>query len=118
MDGSAEVALAVAASTLTTLCVFLPIMFVRGKIGVIFQELALTVTASLLASLIVALTLTPTLCSKILHVRDKGSGPSPGLKQWLSRRAARFFNALEVVYYRGLAWVLGCAGTSRHSGKE
>jgi len=107
MDGSAEVALAVTASTLTTLCVFLPIIFVRGKVGVIFQELALTVTASLLASLIVALTLTPMLCGKILRLRDEPEGSSQGLKQRLSRRAERFFGALDSVYYRGLAWVLG-----------
>ena len=107
MDGSAEVAVAVTASTLTTLCVFLPIIFVRGKIGVIFQELALTVTASLLASLVVALTLSPMLCGKILRLRDEPSGSPQGLKHRLSRRAERFFTALDTAYYRGLAWVLG-----------
>jgi HAE1 family hydrophobic/amphiphilic exporter-1 len=106
MDGSAEVGLAVAASTLTTLCVFMPIVFVRGKIGVIFQELALTVTASLLASLLVALTLTPMLCGKILRVRDEQRQPSSSLRRWLEFQGERFFNALDVSYQRSLAWAL------------
>jgi len=106
MDGSSEVALAVAASTLTTLCVFMSIAFVHGKIGVIFQELTLTVTASLLASLLVALTLTPMLCGKILRVRDEHQPPSTGLRRWLELQGERFFNALDASYHRSLAWAL------------
>jgi len=106
MDASSEVALAVAASTLTTLCVFMPIAFVHGKIGVIFQELALTVTASLLASLLVALTLTPMLCGKILRVRDEHQPRSTGLRRWLELQGERFFNGLDASYHRSLAWAL------------
>ena len=64
--GSQEVGMAIAASTLTTLCVFLPLIFVQGMMGIIFQELALTVSFSLAASLFVALTLVPMLSSKWL----------------------------------------------------
>ncbi len=68
--GTGEVAIAITVSTLTTLVVFLPIVFVGGVSGIIFKELALTVTFSLLASLLVALTVVPMLAS-VWFVRKK-----------------------------------------------
>ncbi|MCP3979999.1 MAG: efflux RND transporter permease subunit [bacterium] len=59
--GGAEVAGAVTAATLTTVCVFLPIVFVQGVAGQLFYDLAVTVCLSLLASLVVSLTLIPML---------------------------------------------------------
>ncbi len=59
MNGAIQVAGAVTASTLTTICVFLPIVFIEGITKQIFVDLALTITYSLLASLVVALTLVP-----------------------------------------------------------
>ncbi|MBN2260152.1 MAG: efflux RND transporter permease subunit [Clostridiales bacterium] len=67
-EGTNEVSMAVVASTLTTVAVFLPIVFVEGVTSILFKELALTVTFSLLASLVVALTLVPMLSSIILKV--------------------------------------------------
>ena len=62
-DGASEVSRAVTASTLTTVAVFLPIIFVEGIAGQIFRDQALTVASSLLVSLLAALTLIPVLCS-------------------------------------------------------
>ncbi|MBU8920298.1 MAG: efflux RND transporter permease subunit [Bacteroidales bacterium] len=62
-DGASEVGMAVTASTLTTVAVFLPLVFVKGISGQLFRDQALTVTFSLLASLVVALTLIPMLAS-------------------------------------------------------
>jgi HAE1 family hydrophobic/amphiphilic exporter-1 len=62
-DGASEVSLAVTASTLTTVAVFFPLVFVKGIAGQLFRDQALTVTFSLLASLAVALTLIPMLAS-------------------------------------------------------
>ena len=61
VSGTSEVSGAVLAATLTTVAVFLPIVFVEGIAGQLFRDMALTVTFSLLASLIVALTLIPML---------------------------------------------------------
>ncbi len=61
VQGTAEVGSAVAASTLTTVAVFLPIIFVEGIAGALFGDMAITVTLSLLASLVVAITLIPML---------------------------------------------------------
>ncbi len=61
VDGTSEVAAAVTASTLTSVAVFVPIVFVEGIAGQLFRDQALTVTFSLLASLVVAITLIPML---------------------------------------------------------
>jgi HAE1 family hydrophobic/amphiphilic exporter-1 len=63
LKGTTEVAGAVTASTFTTVAVFFPIVFVEGIAGQLFKDMALTVTFSLLASLVVSLTLVPMLSS-------------------------------------------------------
>jgi HAE1 family hydrophobic/amphiphilic exporter-1 len=73
VDGASEVAGAVTASTLTTVAVFLPIVFVEGIAGQLFGDMALTVSLSLAASLIVAMSLIPML-SAIGGGRDDGDG--------------------------------------------
>lgn len=65
--GTKEVASAIIASTLTTICVFLPIIFVDGIAATIFKEMALTVTFSLISSLLVAFTLVPLLASRLIN---------------------------------------------------
>ena len=62
-DGASEVSMAVIASTLTTVAVFFPLVFVKGIAGQLFRDQALTVTFALLASLLVAVTLIPMLAS-------------------------------------------------------
>ncbi len=70
LKGTQEVALAITASTLTTVAVFLPLAFVSGLIGEVFRPFALTVTFALLASLLVALTIVPVLASYLIR-KDK-----------------------------------------------
>ncbi|MFQ5701324.1 MAG: efflux RND transporter permease subunit [Acidobacteriota bacterium] len=74
--GTGEVARAVIASTLTTICVFVPIVFIEGIAGQLFGDQALTVTYSLTMSLIVALTVIPMLASRRFGVEP--AGPMPG----------------------------------------
>ncbi|MGI6035127.1 MAG: efflux RND transporter permease subunit [Limnochordia bacterium] len=66
VEGSGEMAAAVVASTLTTLAVFLPLMYVTGMTGILFRQMSLMVAFSLTCSLAVALTLVPLLCSRLL----------------------------------------------------
>ena len=82
--GASEVGRAVVASTLTTICVFVPIVFVEGVAGQLFGDQALTVTFSLLVSLIVALTVIPMLASRRL-----GDPDPPGQNDGVAFRAAR-----------------------------
>lgn len=69
--GTAEVSKAITASTLTTISVFFPIVFVPGIAGAIFKDQALTVTFALACSLLVALTLVPLLCSRFLRLESE-----------------------------------------------
>lgn len=80
VQGTTEVGLAIIASTITTLVIFLPLIFVCGVAGVLFQELAYVIIFSLVCSLLVALSLIPMLAAKMM----KSSG------QDVSERPARF----------------------------
>ncbi len=66
MEGAGEVAAAIMASTLTTVCVFLPIVFTEGITRQLFVDMGLTIAYSLLASLMIALTVVPAMASKVL----------------------------------------------------
>ncbi|MCI5753901.1 MAG: efflux RND transporter permease subunit [Clostridiales bacterium] len=66
VDGTAEVGLAVLASTMTTVVVFIPLAFTGGMAGMLLKDFCLTIAALLLASLIIALTLVPLLCYFLL----------------------------------------------------
>jgi len=69
VNGAKEVALAITASTVTTIAVFVPVIFISGLIGQIFVEFALTISFSLIASLFVALTVVPMLASRFLRTK-------------------------------------------------
>ena len=89
--GAGEVSRAVTASTLTTVSVFLPIVFVEGIAGQVFKDQALTVSVSLLASLVVALMLIP----MVSGLKFTVSEPPPGkVKQPSKRRVIRGFKAV------------------------
>jgi multidrug efflux pump len=73
LEGSKEIAFAVLAMTITVAAVFVPVAFMTGTTGRLFREFALTVSAAVLVSGFVALTLTPMMCSKLLrHERQHG----------------------------------------------
>ncbi len=98
VEGSEEVTSAIVASTLTTLAVFLPLVFVRGMSGVMFKQLSLVVSFSLLCSLFVAITVVPMLAANTLQLTSQGSTAG---STWVSRLfhlSSRFFTRLEVRY--------------------
>lgn len=70
-DGAGEVATAITASTLTTVFVFIPVVFVSGMVGQLFREFAFTVSFSLLASLFVSLTIVPVIAAKVMKKPGK-----------------------------------------------
>ncbi len=97
-QGASEVGMAVVASTLTTIAVFLPIVFTEGMAANLFKELALTVTFSLVASLLVSVTLVPMLSSKILKVEEKHSKRKFTIFTKIFDLFERFFESLEKAY--------------------
>ena len=66
INGTSTVALAISASTLTTIAVFLPFLFVEGQTGQLFRDLCITVTVSMIGSLFVALTIVPMLGARLV----------------------------------------------------
>ena len=86
VEGAAEVGPAIVASTITTLVIFLPLVFVRGVSGILFQELAYVIVFSLVCSLLVSLSLVPMLASKLLSRRDSGTRAA---RSWIDRLAPR-----------------------------
>ncbi|HIE05802.1 MAG TPA: efflux RND transporter permease subunit, partial [bacterium (Candidatus Stahlbacteria)] len=100
IEGTKEVGSAIVASTLTTIAVFLPLVFSTGIAKIFFQEMAFTVTAALIASLAVALSLIPMVASRVLT----GAGALSGRLYKLSQG---FFNWLDERYLRIINWALG-----------
>lgn len=101
--GSREVAMAISASTLTTIAVFVPVMFIGGYAAQTFQQLAYVVSFSLLCSLAVALTVVPALCS-----RRTGTGTA---KAGVMRHAERAMSSLAEQYSGVIRWSLDHRGT-------
>ena len=81
IKGTAQVGGAITASTLTTISVFIPIIFIEGFIKEIFIQMALTITFSLVASLLIALTLVPSVASKIFNEEVEEAKESKGLEK-------------------------------------
>lgn len=107
--GSQEMTLAISASTLTTICVFLPLIMYRrqlGIIGEIFQGLAFTVVISLLCSLIVALVLVPVLTSKYFKIGSKKEKTYEGRWGKIDLAMNGFFDRLDDSYSNAIRWVL------------
>ena len=99
IEGSEEVGSAITASTMTTLAVFLPVIFLGGFAAVFFGQMALVVTSALLCSLFVALTLVPVLGSVMLA----RATPDPGRRK---NPVRCLLDWVEDRYTRSVDWVL------------
>ena len=88
--GASQVSSAVVAATLTTLVVFIPVVFMRGMTGIMFQSLAFVVAFSISCSLLIALTLVPMLTSKFLKIK----------KNKKESAMTKFFDASEEFYVK------------------
>lgn len=94
IDGTQEVTAAIIASTLTTLAVFLPLVFMRGMAGVLFQEFSSVVAFALLCSLIVAVTVVPMIAARVV----KPSGGGRGISGKLFAMSGKMLDALDLGY--------------------
>jgi HAE1 family hydrophobic/amphiphilic exporter-1 len=104
LHGSREISFTVISMTLSLVAVFIPVLFLGGLIGRLFQEFAVTIGVAILVSGFVSLTLTPMLCSRWLKPRSE-------------ERHGRFYQGIERVwdaslswYERTLAWVMDRRG--------
>jgi len=99
IKGAGEIGFTIVSITLSLIAVFIPLFLMGGYVGLLFREFAITVSVALVLSLIISLTLTPMMCSRLLkpETRDHGA---------LYRVFERGFDGLLALYERGLKIVL------------
>jgi multidrug efflux pump len=96
--GAREIAFTVTSISISLVAVFIPIMLMGGIVGRLFREFGVTLSVAIVVSLVVSLTTTPMMCSKLLRTRRHGeAGATP---------RNRMFEALLHGYDRSLSWVL------------
>lgn len=91
-EGSKEIGFAIVATTISLVAVFVPVAFLTGAVGRLFNEFGISVAVAVLLSGFVALTLTPMLCSRMLRPLHGGSS------SWVSRAFDSFFHGLDRTY--------------------
>src|SRR5437879_229595 len=92
-----EVGFTVVSMSLSLIAVFIPILFMGDIVGRLFREFALTLSAAILVSLVVSLTLTPMMCARLLTQQEKSV---------LHRRSELIFETVRAAYGRSLGWAL------------
>jgi len=106
LDAAREVAMPIFVSTITTIVVFLPTVFIEGQAKLLFLPLTFTISFSLFASFLVSRTVTPLLCYRWLRPERP---PDPADRRWTRRLMAASqaaLGGLDAAYQRGLAWAL------------
>ncbi|ANH70106.1 multidrug efflux RND transporter permease subunit [Mitsuaria sp. 7] len=107
LRGAREIGFTVISISLSLVAVFIPILLMGGVVGRLFREFAVVLSASILVSMIVSLTTTPMMASRVLKARKE---PAPGAatkrKGWFARLAGRFNRGLARGYRRSLMWTL------------
>jgi HAE1 family hydrophobic/amphiphilic exporter-1 len=98
--GTREIAFAATAATVSIAVVFVPVIFVKGIVGSFLSEFGVTVASAVMVSLVVALTLTPMLASRMAPPRERAHGS-------IYHRLEQGFGWLERSYQRLLFWALG-----------
>jgi HAE1 family hydrophobic/amphiphilic exporter-1 len=98
--GSREIGFTILSMTISLVAVFIPIIFMQGMIGRLLNEFALTISAAILVSGIVSLTLTPMMCSRIGSSHAHGSGGA------LFRWSERVFDGMLAFYRWTLDWCM------------
>ena len=98
--GAAQIGFTVVSLTVSLIAVFIPLLFMEGVVGRLFQEFALTLTIAVLVSMVVSLTLTPMMTGRLMRAHGVDR---PG---WVARTAERGFDWMLDHYATSLRWVL------------
>jgi len=99
--GSGEISFTVLSMSVSLVAVFIPILLMEGMVGRLFREFAVTLSAAILVSLVVSLTLTPMMCAKLLKPHEEGRAHG-----FFYRWSERSFDRLQSGYRRTLTWAL------------
>jgi len=103
LKGAREIGFTVVSLTLSLVAVFIPLLFMTGLVGRMFREFALTLTIAVVVSMVISLTLTPMLCSKLLAVGHTEGRVSRAFNHAMERVIARYHTSLEWVLRRQFA---------------
>lgn len=109
-NGAGQVSFAVIASTVVVMAVFVPVLFLGGTTGRLFRELAAAMIGAVGVSLIVSLTLTPMMCSKILKSNRKQSRFTRKTNELLTRLSAAYRRSLDRILERWVLVAASCLG--------
>ena len=101
LKGAGEIGFTIVSISISLIAVFIPLLLMHGLVGRMFQEFAVTVAVAIVMSAFVSLTLTPTLCAKLLRAHPAGAPRSR-----LYKVLERVFEAMTSIYDRGLRVVL------------
>lgn len=104
--GAGEVAFTVLSITISLIAVFIPILLLGGIAGRLFHEFAMTLSATLLISMVLSLTLTPMMCAYVLLPHDKDLGPHKNIASRISASIETVLNLIFVAYSHSLDWAL------------
>jgi hydrophobic/amphiphilic exporter-1 (mainly G- bacteria), HAE1 family len=105
--GTQEIALAVFATTMTIVAVFVPVAFMSGMVGQFFKQFGLTITCAVLLSMFVAFTLDPMLSARLAkHIVPGEKAQERGVSAAISRGLGKVFDGVDAVYKWTLGWAL------------
>ncbi len=111
LKGSKQIAFTILSLTVSLIAVLIPLLFMGDVVGRLFREFAITLSATILVSAVVSLTLTPMMCARLLrHRPDAGPGPR-GSQQWFDRMIAAYGRTLRRVLQHQSATLAVAAGT-------
>ncbi|MEO6847381.1 MAG: multidrug efflux RND transporter permease subunit [Chthoniobacterales bacterium] len=102
LEGARQIGFTIVSLTISLIAVFIPLLFMKGIVGRLFHEFAITLSAAVIVSAIVSLTLTPMMCAKFLRPIKHGEKEEGRFYQW----SENFFNWILGGYEKGVKWVL------------
>lgn len=95
INGSKEIFFAIISTTITLVCVFLPVIFLQGLTGRLFREFGMVVAGSVVISAFVSLTLTPMMSSRLLKKGESRNRVSSAIENWLNRMIKGYETSLD-----------------------
>ena len=104
LKGASEIGFTVLSISISLVAVFIPILMMSGIVGRLFREFAVTLSVAILISLVISLTTTPMMCSRLLKHMDESAHNK------LFQASERAFNRVLGTYERSLSWVLNHSG--------
>jgi multidrug efflux pump len=104
LKGASEIGFTVLSISISLVAVFIPILMMSGIVGRLFREFAVTLSVAILISLVISLTTTPMMCSRLLKHMDESAHNK------LFQASERAFNRVLAIYEKSLSWVLNHSG--------